>query len=490
MITARLLTPEIQAPGLQDFDYFRQTRSRKVYSPWAGTPIVASPSFDLESALSISLAKSTDAFWKPSSPLADSPLTSPAPSEPGSPHPSRAPSPVSAQAASRSAPSVDVQTLNKGSGASKSHHKRQSRENRRKKREQAKVDSGHNFYQSRPAVREKYFNKYGRRGIEVDFDLMNAPAAASGFTGVRQAFSKKAYTLEEIVRKTNFRVTPTPVVDAKGRIVAHLGGHPDAEDWPQAHQAAAQLLEENRMLLAFPRKSKHHRRGNFFAVPFGVSHGGGRKRPTVRRQTPEATSVLARLNASTPFKRIAHFASSVFATWAPRLYDYYVDRLGATFEHGKDLKRIFVGSIFPSATYNFGPSTACFLHTDAANLPFGWCSITALGRFDSKKGGHIVLWDLGVIIEFPPGSTIFIPSAVVAHANTKIGNGETRYSFTQYAAGGLFRWAEHRFMNNNDFFANLTKEEAQEEAEREQKRWSGGIDLFSTLADISTKPVT
>ncbi|KAJ7713836.1 hypothetical protein B0H14DRAFT_3523214 [Mycena olivaceomarginata] len=31
---------------------------------------------------------------------------------------------------------------------------------------------------------------------------------------------------------------------------------------------------------------------------------------------------------------------------------------------------------------------------DVCNLPFGWCAIQSLGRFDVTQGGHLVLWDL------------------------------------------------------------------------------------------------
>ncbi len=98
----------------------------------------------------------------------------------------------------------------------------------------------------------------------------------------------------------------------------------------------------------------------------------------------------------------------------------------------------WANSIFSCATFNFGPRTLCFRHTDSGNLPFGWCTITALGWFDPKRGGHLVLWDLKLIIDFPPGSTILIPSAILLHSNTAIAPGERRYSFTQYTSGGLF----------------------------------------------------
>ena len=87
------------------------------------------------------------------------------------------------------------------------------------------------------------------------------------------------------------------------------------------------------------------------------------------------------------------------------------------------------------------------MHVDTGNKANGLCAITALGQFDPKRGGHLVLAQLGLVIEFPPGATILIPSATVAHGNTPIQEGETRQSVTQYAAGGLFRWVRFGFRN-------------------------------------------
>ena len=57
---------------------------------------------------------------------------------------------------------------------------------------------------------------------------------------------------------------------------------------------------------------------------------------------------------------------------------------------------------------------------------FGWCAITALEKFNFKWGGHLILWDLhwDLHIDFPPGSTILIPSASLFHGNTAIQTGE------------------------------------------------------------------
>ncbi|KAG6905921.1 hypothetical protein DXG01_016923 [Tephrocybe rancida] len=278
--------------------------------------------------------------------------------------------------------------------------------------------------------------------------------------------------------------TPTPLVDHKGQIIGHLVGHPDNPDWPLVHKEAAELLEAHHHTILRSKGSKKHQQGKFPAIPYGVTHGGGRTVPGNCPHSPEISAALKTLNTSPFFQRIACFASAVFATWAPRLYAYYCDCLGALFAHDLSLSQNFLGSMFAATTYNFGPCTTTFLHTDAANLHFGWCAVTALWNFNPKRGGHLVLWDCGVIIEFPAGSTILIPSAVIAHMNVAIGKGETHYLYTQYSAGGLFRWVEHGYKKNEEYFASLTPDELKCKAEEDKRRWSEGINMFSTLADI------
>lgn len=109
-------------------------------------------------------------------------------------------------------------------------------------------------------------------------------------------------------------------------------------------------------------------------------------------------------------------------------------------------------------------------------------------RFRFKAGQHLVLWDLKVVIEFPPGSTILIPSAALRHSNTAIAKGETRYSFTQYSAGGLFRWVVQGFQKSPQYWASLTPEEHATAREECDRRWGMGIGLFSTLESLQQPP--
>jgi hypothetical protein len=131
--------------------------------------------------------------------------------------------------------------------------------------------------------------------------------------------------------------------------------------------------------------------------------------------------------------------------------------MGMLERRDSSLQRPFLCSVFPAATFNLGPRTACIPHMDHANLPFGWCAISSLGTFNPALGGHLVLEELRLVVEFPAGSIVLIPSAVVTHSNTPVSMNETRYSFTQYAAGDLFRWIERGFQTDTDLLLHLSQ---------------------------------
>lgn len=265
------------------------------------------------------------------------------------------------------------------------------------------------------------------------------------------------------------------------------------------HIDAADCLEEARKRCGEGKKKGPERRGRFKTMRCGISHGGGQTHPRNLSNTKKDQAILDWLNNKEAFDRFAGFAScksihtpqpsvsneyghvAIMATWAPALHDFYSKQLGALYVNDPSLKKTFKSSAFASTTYNLGPNTVCFPHKDFANLAFGLCSVTALGRFDPTKGGHLVLWELGLVIEFPPGSTILLPSATVTHSNTSISEGETRYSFTQYAAGGLFRWVDNHFQTAEAFLATRTPEELVDVEEKKKGRWSFGLSLFPRL---------
>ncbi|KAF8882383.1 hypothetical protein CPB84DRAFT_1686703, partial [Gymnopilus junonius] len=226
--------------------------------------------------------------------------------------------------------------------------------------------------------------------------------------------------------------------------------------------------------------------GAFSTLRCSISHGGSQTHPQNLANGATNGRIIKCPNESKPMKRIASFGSLVFQSWAPKLHAYYVEKLGALQRSNSSLERPFCNSVFPATTYNLGPQTVCYPHIDFANLPFGFCAITALGKFNPTKGGHLVLWQCKLVIEFPAGSTIFIPSAIIHHSNIAVTQGETRYSVTQYAASGLFCWVDHDFKLTMAYRESLTLKELGKLDEQNEGRWAFGLSLMPRLPSVST----
>jgi hypothetical protein len=171
----------------------------------------------------------------------------------------------------------------------------------------------------------------------------------------------------------------------------------------------------------------------------------------------------------------------MFRAYAPDLHSYYKSTLNRLHKWDKGLKRNFlpVLLVFAAATFNFGPATVTLPHLDFANLAWGWCAITALGHFDPDQGRHLILWDLMLIIRFPPGSTILIPSALMRHSNCSILPGEKRFSFTQFTAAGIFRFVDNDFRTDRAVNeSGLTASQKAERVEARKNRWVEGLKMY------------
>lgn len=184
--------------------------------------------------------------------------------------------------------------------------------------------------------------------------------------------------------------------------------------------------------------------------------------------------------------RISDVILGAFASYAPKIYEHYVSTFKALYNHQPGLQHNFRNSIFPAITFNMGPDTITLDHEDPGNLPFGMCALTSLGPYDPKTGGHLILFQFRVVIQFPPGATILLPSATIRHANTAINPGESCMSTAQYAAGGLFRWKAYGFQSARSL---LSKTGGQAEKSRidgpGEVRWQRGLGLFSKFDQLS-----
>jgi hypothetical protein len=75
------------------------------------------------------------------------------------------------------------------------------------------------------------------------------------------------------------------------------------------------------------------------------------------------------------------------------------------------------------------------------------------------------------LLESYPGSNLFrVPPAA------------TRCSFTQYTAGGPFRWVENGFQKCSDFYASLSEEGQEEQQLKDAAWWEFGLSLFPSAS--------
>ncbi|KAJ7821735.1 hypothetical protein B0H13DRAFT_2241710 [Mycena leptocephala] len=246
-----------------------------------------------------------------------------------------------------------------------------------------------------------------------------------------------------------------PIVDSQGRIIAVLGGMPsDVLGWKKVTDAAAQLLEKRE--------------------PGELCHNEPNTRLTDEFLRHES------------FQRMAGFANCLFKVFAPVLYAFYATQMALIAVWRPSLHWNFARSVFAACTFNFGPHAITVPHLDFGNLAWGWCAVTALGFFDPDVGGHLILWDLKLVIRFPPGSTILLPSALIRHSNVPVSTHERRYSFTQYTAGGLFRWIRNGYQTDEAFAESATRAELAARKAEGAQRWEAGVAMYSTVDSLSS----
>ncbi|KAJ7236970.1 hypothetical protein C8J57DRAFT_1247470 [Mycena rebaudengoi] len=333
--------------------------------------------------------------------------------------------------------------------------------------------------------------------IETDLDLQDdKPPSGPAWIGKRGAewVEEGSYhpePLADLLARLKYirwnGVDCRPIVDRARRIIALLGGTPSDPNWDQVNAGATAAIECEAVTMSFKQNQTHPRRGPHKSAAKGLSHGGGQTEPGMLKNPAATNLALSIIFATVFFSRLAGFANCLFECYAPKIFAGYRDQKTNFLRHnrGRRFAWNFVNSVFACATLNFGPATVCLPHIDFANLAWGWCAITALGRFDPDKGGHLILWDLGLIIRFPPGSTVLIPSALLWHSNVNIQPGETRYSFTQYSAGGLFRWEANGFQTDEAFEATAMAEDMELRAAAKETRWRDGMELYSHLDDLN-----
>ncbi|KAJ6449872.1 hypothetical protein C8R45DRAFT_849421 [Mycena sanguinolenta] len=281
---------------------------------------------------------------------------------------------------------------------------------------------------------------------------------------------------------------PLVILDREERIIVVFVGAPEDSDWPfvvsQAAEAFREAREEGLHTGAFAASEESHRHGRFWTLKGGISHGGGQKRPGNIVNSPGQLRLFNRLIANKYVRCIGGFQSSAMRTFRPKLFQDYVTDLQALFAHHPELQHNFTNSILPAITFNLGPQSVTFEHVDDLNRALGWCAVTSAGNFDPTTSAHLYLKQLQLVVEFPPAATTLLPSAVIAHGNTPLSPSETRFSMTQYAAGGLFCYVKYGFKTTKQILAQSGRSLKQKLDGESEQRHNGGLELFSKVDEL------
>ncbi|KAF5361324.1 hypothetical protein D9757_015172 [Collybiopsis confluens] len=283
------------------------------------------------------------------------------------------------------------------------------------------------------------------------------------------------------------------IVDCRDRIVAVLGGIPpgaSGEKWDTVVADATGAIEACYAASTFEKKERQGRRGDSASRTVGFGYGNGRPKPLNYRisgsgdQESRNKDAIRKLLLNGGIRSISGFTNSLFNCFGHKIYREYKATLAEIVGRDPELNKNFPSTVFAAATVNFGPRSFWPPHMDADNRADGWCSDTALGNFNPDQGGHLVLWDLKLVIRFPPGSSILFPSALITHSTLPVQPEETRYAFIQYSSGGLFRWRENGFQADCEWLRTASPAELLRRESLRRRRWKVALQKFTRWDDL------
>ncbi|KAJ7645340.1 hypothetical protein B0H17DRAFT_1216046 [Mycena rosella] len=121
-----------------------------------------------------------------------------------------------------------------------------------------------------------------------------------------------------------------PIVDGIGKVCGVFGDRPpDADFMEKIHDPAVEAMEE----------------ASWTNLTAGNSMGGGQVRPGALVNGVINTAVLVALLRNIAFIQYAGFATGLLATWAPNLFNFYVDYMRVFYKHYPHLHRPFLNGI-------------------------------------------------------------------------------------------------------------------------------------------------
>ncbi|KAK7017444.1 hypothetical protein R3P38DRAFT_3202002 [Favolaschia claudopus] len=285
------------------------------------------------------------------------------------------------------------------------------------------------------------------------------------------------YAMHELVgptarfqmRNVDWDAINVRVVASENKAVVVLAGVGITGDWDE------EVMDPLTVACAGEAAALRRRNGDYPVLFTGVGHYFNEDKPA-RYPGSRALDVLAMstLFTSVPMKRLISFTNSLLEAYCPTAFSVLEDQKAQLLAYAPDAVYPCETSVFSAITLElggphhilspFGPHG----HYDPAT----WCIITSIGVYDCRVGGHIILWDIGWVLVFPPGASILLPPGLV------------RYSFVEVAPH------EYRHENgerkDEEFAAEATRAEY---TEREVKRRASHLSALESFEPMEELPL-
>ncbi|KAJ7742103.1 hypothetical protein B0H14DRAFT_2407171, partial [Mycena olivaceomarginata] len=268
------------------------------------------------------------------------------------------------------------------------------------------------------------------------------------------------------------------ILDRKGHIIGVLITPPlPSEDWESVLKVATVAMRETRDKMSFPASTYYHCRAyaegeGFPTAVQGFSFSGGREQVgNIKVSSAKNATAMEVLNnrsvvcmATYPISECPLFVPSSTHISSSPLPDIVLSDLRQLPHQQADPPQgasAFAVDVLLQPLHHCHRQPRpglCFPHPTLTLVTKaeGMCLIGALGAFNTDRGGHLVCWDYDLIVHFPLGCSILIPSTVVTHSNTPIQDGEQHFSLIQYSAGGHFRWVKSGFQSDCSWLESAT----------------------------------
>ncbi|KAJ7086889.1 hypothetical protein B0H15DRAFT_801511 [Mycena belliarum] len=287
------------------------------------------------------------------------------------------------------------------------------------------------------------------------------------------------YDLSEVVGPQSR--SPRAVVADDSSLVLVLGGRPRNGDWVPllAPEATGACSEAAQRMVQTPDEIAS---GAAPTLTGGVGETFNEDIPPTEHTGGRALNALIffQLFRSLAVKRLVGYGNLLLQVYCPTAFSALQAEKLAFLEHKRSALYPCDSSVFSSTTFEFGgPHRRTSSNGQPDRFQAGaWSVLHALGNYAPTRGGHVIFWDLGIVVCFPSGSTILIPTGVIHYSFVKVREDEFRYSLLQWAGAGISRWLANGHRTDLEFAVHAT---AAEHAQREETRMYAHMDAVDAF---------